>query len=127
MFPYAQIYWPLQAAQRSLWYSRRIYGLNPQLIYYSFAIGTVLWAVTRAVHIPFSIIGLAMGVALPAPVAPFIGALIFRALQKRFGDPNRIRSYAYMFMGGIGVGFAAAIAISVSIVMISKSTWILPY
>jgi len=129
MFPYAQIYWPLQAAQHSLWYTRRIYGLNPQLIYYSFAVGTALWAVTRAVHIPFSLIGLAMGVSspLPTPLATFIGALIFRALQRRFGDPNRIRSYAYMFTGGIGVGFAAAVAISVSIVMISKSTWILPY
>ena len=129
MFPYAQIYWPLNAAQSSLWYTRRIYGLNPQLIYYSFAVGTALWAVATAAHLPFSLIGLVMGVGspLPSPLAAFIGAMAFKMIQRRFSDTAKIRSYAYMFTGGLGVGFATAVAISVSIVMILKSIWILPY
>lgn len=128
MFPYAQIFWPLNAAQSSLWYTRRIYGLNPQFIVFSFVIATVIWAVTTATHLPFSLVGLTAGLgALPVPLAAFTGAILFKVLARRFGSEEKIRRYSYMLMGGLAIGFAIAMAFSVSMVMVLKAIWILPY
>lgn len=127
MFPYAQIYWPITAAQQSLWYTRLTAGFRPELTIYSLIAGVALWACSTIAHIPISIAGVAMGAgALPGPLAVFTGAILFKALSRRFGE-EKVRSYAYVFTGGVAVGLAVAIALSVGIVMVAKSIWILPY
>lgn len=127
MFPYAQVYWPINAAQSSLWYTRLTHGFRPELMVYSLIAGVALWVCSSIVHMPLLIIGVAMGAtALPTPLAWFIGLVLFKLLARRVGA-ERLRSYALMFTGGLSIGLAIAITISAGIVMVAKSIWILPY
>jgi len=130
LFPYAQIFWPVTAAQRALWYTRKIYGLNPSLILYSLVGTAIVQVITTILKIPFSSVGLLWGIGspLPSPLAVFIGLLIFRLACRIFRkEENVIRRYAYLMVGGYSVGLAVAMATAISIAIFVRSIWVLPY
>lgn len=128
MFPYAQIFWPINAAQSSLWYTRVIYSMNPLLIISGFIAITGIAFISNILHIPISIVGILNGIApLPTPLAVFLGALMGKIASYALKGRINLRKYAFMMMGGYAVGFAVAMAIIVSLVIFLKSIWPLPY
>jgi len=129
MFQYAQIFWPITAAQRVLWYTRRIYSFNPNLIIGGFASLLAVSAVASFLKIPFSSIGLLAGIGqpLPTPLALFIGAIGSRLLEKLSKGKISLRKYAYVMVGGYAIGMSIAMALSISISIFAKSLWPLPY
>jgi len=129
MFPYAQIFWPIQAAQSILWYTRKIYSLNPMLIILGFASTLAVSAITGFAHIPFSSVGLLMGISspLPTPLAIFLGAVISRMIENATKGRINLRKYAYVMVGGYAVGFAVAMTLAISAAIFVKSIWPLPY
>ncbi len=129
MFRHAQIYWPIDAAQRILWYTRKLYSMNLSLLVGSFAATLAASTALRLLHVPFSPAGLLYGISspLPGPLAVFIGATVARLVEKVSRGRINVRRYAYIMTGGYGVGMAVAMAISVSLAIFIKSLWPLPY
>jgi len=128
MFPYAQIFWPLDAARSVLWYTRQIYTLNPMLIIYSFILVMGLSSIANIFHLPISTIGILTGIGpLPTPLAIFIGATLRKIVYHASKGRIDLRKYGYMMLGGFAMGLSVAIAISVSIAIFLKSIWPLPY
>ena len=129
MFQYAQIFWPITAAQSVLWYTRRIYSFNPNLIIGGFASILAASAVASLLKVPFSAIGLLMGLnqPLPTPLAVFIGAAGSRLIEKISKGKINLRKYAYVMIGGYIIGMSVAMALSVSLSIFVKSLWPLPY
>ena len=130
LFQWAQIYWPIRAAQESLWYTRKIYGLNPTLILYGFVSVLATQLITAYFKIPFSPVGILWGITspLPTPLATFIGALVFKLLTRILKrSESEIRGYAYLMVGGYSVGLAIAMSIAISIAIFVRALSVLPY
>ena len=129
MFRHAQIYWPIRAARSVLWYTRKIFSLNVQLLVGGFVAALVTSSILRALHIPFSLVGILYGISspLPGPLAIFIGGTLAKLIEILSKGRINLRKYANMMVGGYGVGLAVAMTISVSISIFVKSLWPLPY
>ena len=129
MFQYAQIFWPINAGQSMLWYTRKVYSFNPLLTLGSFGGLLLLSLIASFIHIPYSSIGVMMGISnpLPTPLALFLGAITVKIIENALKHKVKIREYAYMMIGGYAIGSSIAITLAVSAVIFSKSVWPLPF
>ena len=130
LFQYASIFWPVRAAQSALWYTRKIYGLNPALIIYGLVGMGIVQTITTLLKIPFSSIGLFMGIGtiFPTSLAIFIGHIILKIISKILKTSEEsVRKYSYLMAGGYAVGLAVAMSFSIGIAIFYRSLWMLPY
>ncbi|RLE86888.1 MAG: hypothetical protein DRN04_18910 [Thermoprotei archaeon] len=129
MFQYAQIFWPIQAAQSMLWITRKIYSFNLNLMLGGFTSVLAASLVAMTLKVPFSSVALVVGLTqpLPTPLAIFLGAMLSRIIEKLSKGRINLRKYAFMMLGGYIVGLSVAMALSVSLSIFVKSLWPLPY
>jgi len=129
-YPYTSIAWPTDAASTLIWPASRE---NPQalfkidLIIGSLIIGSVVSVTCGFFHIPFELIGFALGMGqiIYTTVPIFIGGVIGKIMQRRMGK-KWWRDNVAVIAAGLGVGEGVLIAVAASIALISKSMWISP-
>jgi len=135
MYPWAQISWPIDVIQSCLWITRgtafQSAIMNPgsyPILEGAFVGGILLDLVARALHMPFSLVALAVGVSRipPYTLSTFLGHLAYRALCKRIGKKT-VEDLKWATFAGIFIGYGVATAMLISLTVIIKSMWVMPY
>ena len=120
--------WPVNALMQSLFITRNLELLKPQMLFGAGLVGAILFVLIELVHLPLSLIGLALGptVAIPFTLSYFIGAIIARIFERKLGK-EWFQTYRSVMVAGIFTGEGFVIAVSTAIALIAKSTWALPF
>jgi len=132
VFPWLQIQWPIQT-MFSLWWARLgVTGgthINPLLVAGGAGVVALIYGVSEALHLPFSLIGFILGVASvpPGAVTRFLGALVGQIVLRRYFGSQRWDKYVTVIFAGLSIGEGIIITFSAAITMIMRALWILPY
>lgn len=120
--------WPVNALMQSLFITRSLELFKPLLMVGAGVAGVVLFVLIEFVHLPISLIGLAIGptVAIPFTVSYLIGALVSKIFERRLGK-LWFETYRSVMTAGLFTGVGVTIAIGTAVALIAKSTWALPY
>ncbi|MGD8544927.1 MAG: OPT/YSL family transporter, partial [Candidatus Bathyarchaeota archaeon] len=120
--------WPLQAAMQGLFITRSFELFQPTLIIGAAAVGGVLFLLIEMLHLPISLIGIALGPTLPIPytVTYMIGAMAAYILEKRKGK-TWFNTYRTVIVAGIFTGIGFVVAVGTGIALISQSMWATSY
>lgn len=120
--------WPITASMQSLFMTRSLELFKPPLLLGALAVGAALFGLVEFVHLPISLIGLAIGTAfaIPFAVTYLIGALVAKLFQRRIGK-EWFEANSSIIVAGLFTGTGTVIAISIAIALIAKSIWSLPY
>ena len=120
-------FWDINVTMTTLFIRRQAELFRPDWMITTFIVGAALQLVATFMHLPVSIIGIAMGASWPIPnaVGVMIGFILLKILGRLYGkrwiDQQRTTIAAGLFTGeGLIVAFSAAAAI------ISRSVWIRP-
>ena len=131
-YPYANVYWDINAREQLLMYSSTTGGespffdaLKPGVLGLGIGVGLGMFAVLNALSLPtLFIYGVVQGFGHTDPhglIFQLIGALLGRFYFERRFTRDRWRQYAPVLLAGYGCGVGLISAGSVAIGMISKS------
>lgn len=129
-YPYTSYAWPTDAANTLIWPAIRENPLalfKIDLIVGSLVIGSVVSVTCGFFHIPFELIGFALGMGqlIHFSVTTFIGGVIGRIIERKMGK-EWWRDNLAVIAAGLGVGEGVLIGVAASIALISRSMWISP-
>jgi len=129
-YPGTQIYWPIDATQRSLWMKGlAAVAFNPNSIPVAFLVGSCVYLAFNLLHSPIPFVAIAAGLSTipPGPVSMLIGAILGKVLcsifklSEEWWNKNKT-----MIAAGIVLGESVASALGLSIAIIINSIWVLP-
>jgi len=125
LYPIPGITWPLQVIRQSVWITMPKDLFHIDWIIYTFFIFSGLMAIFNYVNIPFSIIGLSVGLGMPIPFAftRFLGLILRVGLAKIKGNAWEKQNRTTIASGLI-LGEGLAIVIGVALALAVKSIWI---
>jgi len=128
-YPATNIVWPVNVINQALWITGAV-GLtgSQMLILYSFIIGSAIALANQFLHIPVSLISLAVGAssAIPPVITMTLGGVISRIIVWKWGSAawNRDRT---TIVAGIFLGQSIVLTLAVGGTMLVKSLWPLPF
>jgi hypothetical protein len=113
---------------QGLFITRSFELFQPTLIIGAAAVGGVLFLLIEMLHLPISLIGIALGPTLPIPytVTYMIGAMAAYILEKRKGK-TWFNTYRTVIVAGIFTGIGFVVAVGTGIALISQSMWATSY
>lgn len=131
LFPYTVLFWPSQAIQQSLFFSRQI-ATNTQLFLYSFVAMSIIGiagGMLPRIGIPFSFSGLVVGAMtmVPFTLTQLLGGLIGRYVIRRLTPMGWWDANKAVVVAGIGTGEGLVVGIFAGLVLMMRSVWTLPF
>ncbi|MBI3831151.1 MAG: OPT/YSL family transporter [Planctomycetes bacterium] len=143
-YPYAATILPVWTTQLCFWMSTTVEGARfgdasgaaivAQVFRFDWMLaafllfGLIYVAGRMFKRLELSLIGLAVGMAVPLPFTPslFIGGLIARAVKKWKG-PEWFESHRYVIVAGLGMGMGVVLGLFAAIAALVNSLVSLPY
>jgi len=140
-YPYADVILPVWANQLCIWISASMANVSPQTqsmldqlfnlhwMMGTFGIFTAAYVLGRIVpRLQLSLIGLAVGMAMPIPfaVSLFIGGVVAKRVARRTG-PEWFAANRNIIVAGLAVGEGVVIGLFAAIAALSNSLVALPY
>lgn len=130
-YPYTVTGWPIEVMERNRWIGWLWSGVlfKPDVIIYSFVIGTIIAIVSVFLKIAYVPVSITMGIFgfPPSIISQFIGGLLGKFIFEKIIGPNKWRMYAPLIVIGINLGDSIIYMIDSAILLAIKSQWILPY
>mgnify|MGYP000624973992 CR=1 FL=1 len=131
VYPWTLVQWPIQAINQGMWITRKIMT-RPELIIYSLltaiGLGVANMGLRKFLGISFSTIGIVTGFMTipPSTITILMGGLIGKYVFQRILRESW-QKYKTVIVAGIAAGEGIIVGIMSALVLVSKSTWILPY
>ncbi|MBS7649477.1 hypothetical protein KEJ17_07555, partial [Candidatus Bathyarchaeota archaeon] len=130
-YPYTVTGWPIEVMERNRWIGWLWSGIlfKPDVIIYSFVIGTIIAIVSVFLKIAYVPVSITMGIFgfPPSIISQFIGGLLGKFIFEKIIGRNKWRMYAPLIVIGINLGDSIIYMIDSAILLAIKSQWILPY
>jgi hypothetical protein len=120
--------WPIDAMNKLVWITRPTRFFDVYSIIGSFSIFAAMISFSRFMSLPFNMVSVAAGLALPTPIclSMTIGLLAGRAIARVAGK-EWYSKYKVTIAAGASLGEALAIVIGVTIALVVKSVFARPY
>jgi len=130
LYFWPSVVWPVSARFKFMWASGEMANIifkQTSIVAYPFIIGLGLMILGKFVNIPFSLPVFLAGAIQPttAPIAIFVGYLVGRLMEKRYG--NSWSSRKTVILAGVIAGESLAILLGISSFLIRKAIWFLPF
>jgi len=120
-------FWDINVTMTTLFLKRQATVFRPDWMAVTFVVGVVLQLLISFLHLPISLIGIAMGATWPIAnaVSITIGFILLKILEHLYGK-NWINRHKVTIVAGLFTGEGLIVAFSAAAAIISKSIWIRP-
>jgi len=130
LYFWPSVVWPVSARFKFMWASGEMANIvlkRTSIVAYPFIIGLSLMILCKFVNIPFSLPVFLAGATQPTttPIAIFVGYLVGRFIEKRYG--NSWSSRKTVILAGVIAGESLAILLGIGAFLIRKAIWSLPF